>query len=129
MQVFSMFVAVMVVAVATQTKSNPSFAGASLVTLMSWCETISTVIRYYAQLETSIGAVARIKAFSETVPTEHLEGEDIQPPERWPEKGSIEIRGLSASYTTLIFPFCQGKESQYVAGLGGEFRSSFVSIR
>ncbi|KAK7423072.1 hypothetical protein QQZ08_009239 [Neonectria magnoliae] len=100
LQVFSMFVAVMVVTVATQTtKSNPGFAGASLITLMSWCETISLVIRYYAQLETSLGAVARIKAFSEGVLTEHLEGEDIRPPERWPESGSIEIRGVSVSYT------------------------------
>ncbi|KAM5377565.1 hypothetical protein ACJZ2D_004934 [Fusarium nematophilum] len=80
MRVFSMFVAVMVVAVATQTKNDPGFARASLITLMLWCETISVAIRYYAQLETSIGAVARIKAFSGTILTEDLEGEDIQPP-------------------------------------------------
>ncbi|OLN82360.1 Canalicular multispecific organic anion transporter 1-like protein 2 [Colletotrichum chlorophyti] len=98
MQLLVACMAVILVALATQLRANSGFTGASLVTLMSWGETIAMVIRFYTQLETSIGAVSRIKTFSEKVKPEHLEGEDIVPPEQWPEKGSIEIKGVSASY-------------------------------
>lgn len=91
-------IAVVLVALATQLRANSGFTGASLVTLMSWGETIAYLIRFYTQLETSIGAVARIKTFSERVKPESLEGEDIEPPEEWPENGSIELKGVSASY-------------------------------
>ncbi|WYZ35872.1 hypothetical protein EsH8_X_000519 [Colletotrichum jinshuiense] len=92
------FIAVILVALATQLRTNSGFTGASLVTLMSWGETIAMLIRFYTQLETSLGAVARIKTFSEKVTPENLEGEDIEPPEEWPEKGHIDVNGVSASY-------------------------------
>lgn len=98
MQLMVAFIAVILVALATQLRTNSGFTGASLVTLMSWGETIAMLIRFYTQLETSLGAVARIKTFSEKVTPENLEGEDIEPPEEWPEKGHIDVNGVSASY-------------------------------
>ena len=35
----------------------------------------------------------------EAVRPEDLPGETVVPPEEWPQRGRIEIRGLSASYT------------------------------
>ncbi|RYP77563.1 hypothetical protein DL770_007064 [Monosporascus sp. CRB-9-2] len=55
---------------------------------------------YYTQLETSIGAIARIKTFSETVKPEDQEGEDIVPPEEWPPRGEILLKGVLAAYGT-----------------------------
>jgi ATP-binding cassette subfamily C (CFTR/MRP) protein 1 len=49
-------------------------------------------------LETSIGAVSRIKAFSADTPSENLPAEMVVPPENWPMRGFIEIRNVSASY-------------------------------
>ncbi|KAL0933869.1 ABC multidrug transporter [Colletotrichum truncatum] len=98
MQLMVACIAVILVALATQLRTNSGFTGASLVTLMSWGETIAMLIRFYTQLETSIGAVARIKTFAEKVKPESLEGEDIEPPEEWPENGSISLKGVSASY-------------------------------
>lgn len=98
LQLVVMVISVMVVTLATQLRTNSGFAGASLVTLMTWGEVISTLIRYYTQVETSIGAVSRIKTFSEKVKSENLDGEDMELPEEWPDQGSIEIRGVSASY-------------------------------
>lgn len=98
MQLMVACIAVVLVALAIQLRTSSGFAGASLVTLMSWGETIAMLIRFYTSLETSIGAVARIKTFSEKVKPENLAGEDIEPPEEWPEKGGIELRGVSASY-------------------------------
>lgn len=93
-----MALAVAVVTLATQLRTNSAFAGASLVTLMTWGEALSTLIQYYTQVETSIGAVSRLKAFAENVVSENMDGEDLEPPEEWPTRGSIEIKGVSASY-------------------------------
>ncbi|KAJ0326928.1 hypothetical protein COL5a_006483 [Colletotrichum fioriniae] len=98
MQLMVAGLAVVLVTLATQLRANSGFTGASLVTLMSWGETLSSLVRFYTQLETSIGAVSRIKTFSEKVSPEDLDGEDIEPPEEWPETGHIEINGVSASY-------------------------------
>lgn len=65
---------------------------------MTWGESISSLIQYYTQVEISIGAVSRLKAFAENVASENLEGEDLEPPEEWPTQGNIEIKHISASY-------------------------------
>lgn len=88
-----------VVTLATQLRSNTAFTGASLVTLMAFGETLTYIVRMYTSLETSIGAVSRLKGFSEKVKSENLEGEDVVPPLGWPLRGSIQINGVSASYT------------------------------
>ena len=49
-------------------------------------------------LETSIGAVSRVKAFSTETESEALPSEIVVPPENWPSKGLIEFRNVSASY-------------------------------
>ncbi|KAH8761640.1 ATPase-like protein [Diaporthe sp. PMI_573] len=99
----NMIVAVMatlIVILATQGHSSTGFTGASLVSIMSLGASLGSLIRRYTMLETSIGAVARIKRFSEVVKPEEQEGEDFNPPEQWPTGGSIQINGVSASYDT-----------------------------
>ncbi|KZL72491.1 ABC transporter [Colletotrichum tofieldiae] len=90
--------ATIVVTLATQLRASSGFTGASLVTLMSFGDTLTTIVQSYTMLETSIGAVARLKTFSETVTPETGPDEDIIPTESWPEKGAIEIKAVSASY-------------------------------
>jgi ATP-binding cassette subfamily C (CFTR/MRP) protein 1 len=90
--------AVVFVTLATQLRSNSAFTGASLVTLMSFGDQLSLLVEQYTLLETSIGAVSRLKTFSEKVVSENLAEEDVIPPREWPLEGSIEINGVSASY-------------------------------
>jgi len=90
--------ALVVVTLATQLRSNTAFTGASLVTLMAFGDNLAYLVRMYTSLETSIGAVSRLKSFSDKVKSEKLEGEDVVPPREWPLKGSIELNGVSASY-------------------------------
>ena len=90
--------AVAVVTLATQTRTNTAFTGASLVTLMTFGEQLVYIIIIYTMFETSIGAVSRLKTFSEKVKPEDLEGEDLLPPLEWPLKGGIRIDNVSASY-------------------------------
>ncbi|KAK1997544.1 ABC transporter [Colletotrichum falcatum] len=101
MQLMVACIAVILVGLAVGLRATSAgFTGASMVTLMSWGETISWFIRCWVQLETSLGAVARIKTFSEKVTPEDLPGEDIELPEDWPENGWIDVKGVSASYST-----------------------------
>lgn len=89
--------AIAVVTLATQLGSSTAFTGASLVTLMSFAEGLMYVITMYTLLETSIGAVSRLKDFSEKVKPEDGSGVSFRPPPSWP-RGKIELRGVSASY-------------------------------
>lgn len=91
-------IALFVVTLSTQLRSNAGFAGASMVSLMSFGKTLANVVQMYTLLETSIGAVGRLKSFSENTDREDLPGEDVVPPASWPDRASVEIKGISASY-------------------------------
>ncbi|KAH6867400.1 putative ABC multidrug transporter [Thelonectria olida] len=93
-----MVLAAVLTTLAVRLHSNSGFAGASLVTLMGFGENLSGIVIYYTRLETSIGAIARLKTFNETVKPEDREDEDILPPESWPQSGAVELKGVSASY-------------------------------
>jgi ATP-binding cassette subfamily C (CFTR/MRP) protein 1 len=69
-----------------------------MVSLMSFGKTLAMLIQIYTLRETSIGAVGRLKSFSENIIPENLPGENIIPPTSWPERGRIEIKGISVSY-------------------------------
>lgn len=89
--------AIAIVTLATQLGSNTAFTGASLVTLMSFAEGLMYVITMYTLLETSIGAVARLKDFSEKVKPEGTGSETLIPPLSWP-RGAIKLDNVSATY-------------------------------
>ncbi|KAL3590087.1 hypothetical protein FPOAC2_12269 [Fusarium poae] len=72
--------------------------GVSLVQLISLSETVNMLIQFWTSIETSIGAVARIKQFAEDTGEENLIGETQEPPSQWPDKGAIQISNLTASY-------------------------------
>ncbi|RAH55406.1 ABC multidrug transporter [Aspergillus piperis CBS 112811] len=93
-----MVIAVVLTILAVRLHSNSAFAGASLVSLMSFGDSISGIVIFYTKLETSIGAIARLKAFKETVKPEDTDSENIIPSEQWPQSGIVELKGVSASY-------------------------------
>jgi ATP-binding cassette, subfamily C (CFTR/MRP), member 1 len=92
--------AVLIVGLAVRLRGSVSvgLTAVSLIQLITLAENLKILIQFWTSLETSIGAVARIKNFSEETPDERLPGEDQMPPVDWPAQGSIEIRDLSASY-------------------------------
>lgn len=93
-----MVMAAILTTLAVRLHSNAGFTGASLVTLMSFGDSLSGIVIFYTRLETSIGAIARLKTFNETVKPEDRDEEDVVPPEEWPQSGTIELKGVSASY-------------------------------
>ncbi|UPX10075.1 uncharacterized protein EKO05_0000747 [Ascochyta rabiei] len=101
MMVLNLLVAVLavgLVSLATQLRTSTGFTGASLVSLMSFSELAAGLIFCYTALETSIGAVSRLKTFSDRVQPEDQAGEDFEPPAGWPHSGSLVLRHASASH-------------------------------
>ncbi|KAF4338148.1 ABC transporter [Fusarium beomiforme] len=101
LQLVVALLATLVVILTTQVKllTRVGFVGASLATLMSFGETATILIMMYTLLETSLGAVSRLKSFSDNVlPEGGEDGDSIEPPPSWPQSGAIEIRNISASY-------------------------------
>ncbi|KAI1853220.1 hypothetical protein JX266_001926 [Neoarthrinium moseri] len=92
--------ALLVVGLAVKLRDSISvgLTGVSLVQLITFAETMRMLILWWTSLETSIGAVARIKQFSEHTGDENLVGEERETPLHWPAQGAIDMRGISASY-------------------------------
>ncbi|KAK2861371.1 hypothetical protein FQN49_004272 [Arthroderma sp. PD_2] len=94
-----MVMAAVLTTLAVRLHSNSGFIGASLVTLMNFGESLSGIVVFFTRLETSIGAIARLKSFNENVKPEDRDEEDLVLPEQWPQSGLIELKGVSASYS------------------------------
>ena len=92
------FLAIGLVSLATQLRTSTGFTGASLVSLMSFSELATGLIFCYTALETSIGAVSRLKTFSDKVQSEHQPSEVVEPTMEWPQGGSIVLQNASASH-------------------------------
>ncbi|OQO07558.1 hypothetical protein B0A48_07255 [Cryoendolithus antarcticus] len=94
-------VATTVVALAMELRDSASSAsiGISLLQILSFNFYLTGLINAWTNLETSLGAVARIKNFEATTKSEHLPEESCEPDQQWPEKGQLTISNLSARYS------------------------------
>lgn len=95
----SLAVLVVGVAVALRDSVSPGFTGVSLTQIISFTSYLKLMIMFWTQMETSIGAVARIRQFNADTPNENLPDEDNEPPPQWPDEGRLHISNLSASYS------------------------------
>jgi ATP-binding cassette subfamily C (CFTR/MRP) protein 1 len=91
-------VATILVALATQLRASSGFTGVGLIALMTFSGILTHMIMNWTLLETSLGAVSRLKSFSAMVKGEDLAGETEKPDEDWPPNGAIEIKNVSATY-------------------------------
>ncbi|EPS37133.1 hypothetical protein H072_9271 [Dactylellina haptotyla CBS 200.50] len=85
------------IAVQLRHSLNPGYIGLALLNTMSVGEMLKVCIIYYTNLETSLGAIARMRNFSKSVPQEDDIECDLPTPE-WPETGHIVFDEISASH-------------------------------
>lgn len=90
--------------VALKGKISAGFLGIAMVEVMTFGQVLTNLITSWTLLETSLGAVARVKSFAAETPCEDLPGEDQSPPESWPQTGNVEFKGISASYSKTSPP-------------------------
>jgi ATP-binding cassette subfamily C (CFTR/MRP) protein 1 len=98
MNVLVTLLAVILVVLALQLRSNAGNVGAGLVTLITLGAMLTTIITAYTGLETSLGAISRLKAFEEETELEDRKHYDIVPEKGWPMNGSIRMNNVDASY-------------------------------
>ncbi|KAH7074750.1 P-loop containing nucleoside triphosphate hydrolase protein [Paraphoma chrysanthemicola] len=92
--------AILLVTIAIKTKGtvDPGMTGLALTNLVGFSQMLKQLITNWTLLETSMGALARIRSFTGSVEVENLPGEDQPAPEHWPRAGAIEFRGVTASH-------------------------------
>lgn len=78
-------------------KTNSGALGVALVNLLSFNATLTLLITNWTQLETSLGAILRVKQFLADVQLQPARNE-IVCPEGWPRGGRVEFRRVSASH-------------------------------
>jgi ATP-binding cassette subfamily C (CFTR/MRP) protein 1 len=77
---------------------NVGYVGVALLNIIQFGQSIKMLVTFWTNLETHIGAIARVKTFSETIQSEDQPGEDEPLPPAWPSPGAIEIKSVSAGY-------------------------------
>ncbi|KAK8001086.1 multidrug resistance-associated [Apiospora marii] len=84
--------------VVLRTKMNPGYLGVALVQLMTLSHELTGIVQYWTMLETSIGAITRIKDFAEKTPDESAPEETDAPTTDWPSRGTFKFENVFASY-------------------------------
>lgn len=79
-------------------QTDAGSVGVSLVMVVGFSEVLVRLIKSWTGLETSIGAVARVKRFIADTASEEPEGNKSVTPPAWPSAGGVEINRLTASY-------------------------------
>ena len=78
------------------------------LTFIAFNVSLSQFVTGWTLLETSLGAIARLRDFERDTKVEAKEGEDFEPPENWPSRGLIQIENLTAAYKFVpqfqVFP-------------------------
>ncbi|KAJ5791126.1 uncharacterized protein N7518_008137 [Penicillium psychrosexuale] len=138
LDVVVMLLAVGLTTFAVRFHSNSALTGAALYSLLSFGENLAGIVLFWTKLESSLGAIARLKTFNETTKPEDTDGEDIDVPEQWPQRGVVELKGVSAKYaakdreTSLALHDIQltigSGEKIAICGRTGSGKSSLVAL-
>lgn len=94
-------IAVILVTISVKTKGTTSagLIGVALFNVVGFSTNLKALISSWTILETSIGAVSRVRSFASKTESENRPLETQMVPEDWPKAGSIEIQDVSVSYT------------------------------
>ncbi|XHG07806.1 hypothetical protein AWENTII_010938 [Aspergillus wentii] len=95
-----MALATIVVALAVKLRgsTNAGLLGVALNNILGFNQSLSYLITSWTTIETSLGAIARVKSFVESTPSEIPPHGSSDPPVGWPTKGEISIQDLCLSY-------------------------------
>ncbi|TKA67675.1 hypothetical protein B0A49_10530 [Cryomyces minteri] len=127
-------VAVIIVVVSVTQSASSGFTGVALTQVMSMNLMLRTIIVTWTGVETSIGAISRVKSFSEDTSSEHKVNETCEPPPDWPQNGNINFKNLTAIYEPAleraalrdVSATIKAGEKLGVCGRSGSGKSSFV---
>jgi len=121
--------------VLTPSSTTASSIAVALYNIIGFNQSLANVIQSWTSLETSLGAIARLREFEEVTPVEVEPIEPTQPPEGWPARGEISANNMTASYSPnaepalkdLSFSVGPGKKIA-ICGRTGSGKSSLLAV-
>jgi ATP-binding cassette, subfamily C (CFTR/MRP), member 1 len=72
--------------------------GVAMSNVLGFSQSLAQFVCNYADLETSLQAVARVKDYVEDTTPQDLPQENQPLSEQWPTVGAVEFRSITASY-------------------------------
>lgn len=94
-------IAVCVVAIATQLphRTSGGYLGLALSRVLDFSQMLAYLIISWTKLETSLGAISRIRGFEKSTPPEDdLAASYTEPTATWPERGEVVFENVIARY-------------------------------
>ncbi|KAJ4349627.1 uncharacterized protein N0V89_008243 [Didymosphaeria variabile] len=98
---------------------DPGAVGVALVSVMTFNLNLAMLVKSWTALETSIGAIGRVKSFVEETASEEKElGIDrpLPGPDNWPTRGTIYFQDVTATYKSGGDPVLKNLSIAIAAG-------------
>lgn len=92
------------VGIALRDRVQPGLMGVALVMMTNLGETMAAMIQAWTLLETSLGAISRVKSFAENTPQEEDGSDNTELEVDWPGSGAIEFASVFARHDTAGEP-------------------------
>lgn len=78
--------------------TSAGLLGVALTAILSFSQGLQDLLVSWTQMETSLGAIARVKNLETAVKPEDAKDNVQNPPCDWPSEGRVDFRNVSASY-------------------------------
>jgi ABC-type multidrug transport system fused ATPase/permease subunit len=91
-------VVLIAVALAFDERTSETAIGLAMLSLITFSPTLTQVFITWVDLETSLGAISRIRSFCAKTPQEQNSGATVGGLLDWPTFGKVEFRNVRASY-------------------------------
>lgn len=95
---------IVVFALKVGSSASAGLTGAALVTVIACNQTLANLVESWTMMETCLGAVQRIKDFSEQKSSQRESNVLDMPFEGWPGLGRVEFNNYSGSYGSTSPP-------------------------
>ena len=91
--------AVLFVGIAVSTTSSSAGSiGLALLNILTLSQSLIMIVFVWTELETSLGAISRLREMETTTPVEAKECEVLVPEKIWPQSGKVVLENITASY-------------------------------
>jgi ATP-binding cassette, subfamily C (CFTR/MRP), member 1 len=133
MLVTALAIILVAIIVTWKDKFTAGNVGVSLVMVMTFSTVLMRLIKMWTMMESSIGAVARVKRFAAETDSEERHGPVAQVAAEWPSQGAVEFRSLVAAHGPNSEPVIKGismavKPAEHIAicGRSGSGKTSLI---
>ncbi|KAK9416311.1 putative ABC transporter [Seiridium unicorne] len=133
MLVTGLAVVLVAIVVTWRDKFSAGNVGVSLVMVVTFSTVLMRLIKMWTMMESSIGAIARVKRFVAETESEEKESSITEVSADWPAQGNVEFRGLVAAHRPDSEPVIKNvsmaiKPSEHIAlcGRSGSGKTSLI---